>query len=127
MISYRVEDLSTTTEVLEDHISSAFGETGIFNYVHDLHKNHTHKKEIESALNNYDNMVSELVSQSSAKDIYTQINLQEIQEDFDVFNISSFYDFCKLFPEEYNFIENERTAELDEIIIGLWLKNHVSK
>ena len=53
--------------------------------------------------------------------------MSEIQADPDVFNISSFYGFCKLNPEMYPFIENERTPELDEIVIGLWLKNHVSK
>jgi hypothetical protein len=72
-------------------------------------------------------MVSDLVDRATAEDIYTQVELEDIQSDYDVFNITSFYDFCKLKPEEYGFIVKERTTELDEIIIGLWLKNHVSK
>ena len=72
-------------------------------------------------------MVSNLIASTSVHDLVSRVNLEEIQVDYDVFNISSFYGFCRLKPEEYPFVENERTPELDEIIIGLWLKNHVSK
>ena len=48
---------------------------------------------------------------------------KDVQMEYDVFNIANFYKFCKDHPKEYPFISKERTPELDEIVIGFWLKN----
>ena len=120
VIHYRVEDLSTHKEIIDDHMASTFGEGSIFSYFAELHKDHTHKKEIEKAVENYNQMLSKLIAQNSVHDIV----LKDINLDYDVFNIANFYEFCKKSPDEYPFVLNERTPELDEIIIGFWLKKH---
>ena len=75
----------------------------IIQYVQDLVHNKKIRNEISEALAFY------WVSQD---------------EDENLFQIEGFYQFCKQSPKGYSFTEIARAPELDEIIIGLWLKNH---
>lgn len=94
----------------DEHMDMVFRENAIFSMFNYMHRDYTFKKEIEKAIVNYDEMVSNLISNTSVTDLVSRVNLEEIQADNDVFNISSFYDFCKLKPQDYPFVENERTA-----------------
>ena len=58
-----------------------------------------------------------------------------IVSDFDTFNIEAFYNFCQKHPADgedqqwaYPFmaLENVNQTELDEFVIGTWIKNHDS-
>ena len=93
------------------------GEISTVSFFVDKFKNHSNKKEIEKAVLNYNNLVL-------AADCDIDWELQECDLDYDIFNLTRFYDFCRETPNDYTFIENERTPELDEIIIGFWLKKH---
>ena len=103
VISYRVEDLSAHKEIIDDHMTDAFDEqTSIYSYFAELHKDHVYKKEIEKAVKNYNQMISEMISSNSVHDIV----LKDINLDYDVFNIGMFYDFCRKDPEIYPFVDN---------------------
>lgn len=54
-------------------------------------------------------------------------------QDYDTFDIDNFYTFCDSRPmnptiNEYRFkfCDLERTESLEELIIGTWIKNHLS-
>jgi hypothetical protein len=57
-------------------------------------------------------------------------SMEEFQE-YDSFNIENFYTYCKQNPLDldskmfkYLFCDCERSKNLDELIIGFWIKNH---
>ena len=57
VISYKVEDLSTNKQIIDDHMATKFGEVGVVSYFVDMISDHSHKKEIGKAINNYDREV----------------------------------------------------------------------
>lgn len=74
---------------------------------------------ISVAIDDYDKMVLETPS---------------LGQNYDEFNLERFYSFCRTDPKDgrdqsylYPFIKLEKVNqfELDEFVIGTWLKNHV--
>ena len=117
IISYRVEDLNPNTTVIDDYFGNQMGEISTVSYFVDGFKNRSQKKEIEKAVLNYNEQVLK-------SDCVVVWESNECELDYDIFNMDRFFEFCKESPEEYGFIDNQRTPELDEVIIGIWLKNH---
>ena len=72
-ISYRVEELSTSKEVIDHHMYAAFGGAAIYDLLDEFNKNKTQKKEIVKGLKNYVKMVSEHVQESSDTNTFTYV------------------------------------------------------
>ena len=101
-------------------MTSQFGEIAAISYLVDSLIDNVEKKEIERAVKDFNSWTANLTSSTSVHgNVATNTKLE-----YDVFNIANFYDFCKENKDQYPFIKKERTAELDEIVIGMWLKNH---
>ena len=120
MISYKVEDLSVNGQVIDDHMTNQFGEIAAISYLVDSLIDNVEKREIEKAVKNYISWTAKLTSSTP---VYGNV-ATATELEYDVFNIGNFYNFCKENKDQYPFVKKERTAELDEIVIGMWLKNH---
>jgi hypothetical protein len=70
-----------------------------------------------------------------APEVAAELSLQsggKIETGYDTFNVDKFWSFCKMTKvsaenseHKYPFADLERNDELDKLVVGFWIKNHV--
>lgn len=142
-ISFEVDNISQTYLIIDEYMTSLFEDSMDMEFEHSKNLVQICESQLIRALQDYDKFIlaSKLYENDELKEQVLdwapefkdeiQANLAIAQEK-EMFNIEGFYVFADMdVPNDrkdykYLFCGLERSENLDQLIIGLWVKNHVS-
>ena len=142
-VEFSIEELSGNKAMQEDYMCGHFDESCVFSFAEGMDLEII-QRAVELAVEDYDRIVFGMSRLHKGDDLTTvQKFLPELKvaiepspmwQNYDKFDLDAFYKFCKENPIDHStqpymqsFLDLERTTEVEEFIVGIWIKNHITE